>query len=53
VDSGRGAADTMGDLLWGHPGDTDHPQTTANGNGSNGDEPAQEAAAAGSRNPIA
>jgi integrase len=28
VDSGRSAADTMGGLLWGNRGDTDHPQTT-------------------------
>jgi integrase len=30
LDSGRGAADRMGDLLWGHPGATEHPQTATN-----------------------
>jgi integrase len=51
VDSGRNA-DTMGGLLWGHPGATGHPQTPANAHDSNGDEPAQEAAAADSRNSL-
>jgi integrase len=52
VDSGRGAADAMGGLLWGHPGATDHPQTAANGTGSNGHEPAEEATAADNRNAL-
>src|SRR5215207_1032834 len=52
VDTGRGAADTMSDLLWGHRGDTDHPQTPANGTDPDRDTPLSDAVSADSRNAL-
>jgi len=52
VDSGRGAADTMGDLLWGHRGDTDHPQTATNGTDADSEIPLSDVASADSRNAL-
>ena len=51
LDDGLGGADAL-DELWGHPGDTGHPQTAANGEGSNAANPAQEAVAADSRDSL-
>jgi|SRR5215203_856737 len=48
LDDGLGGADDL-DGLWGHPGATEGPQTAANANGSDGTNPAQEAATADSR----
>jgi integrase len=48
LDDGLGGADDL-DGLWGHHGDTEDPQTTANENAPDGQNPALEAAAADSR----
>jgi len=51
LDDGLGGADDL-DELWGHPGDTQDPQTAANGKDSEQQNPALEAAAADSRDAV-
>jgi hypothetical protein len=48
LDDGLGGADDL-DGLWGHRGDTEAPQTAANGTDAEQQNPALEAAAAESR----
>jgi integrase len=56
VDGGLGGAEAWDDILdgatWGHRGDTDHPQTTANGDGADTPDAAFQSESADSRNAL-
>jgi integrase len=49
---GRRTAETVGARLWGHLGDTEHPQTAANGEATEAQNLAQGSATADSRSPL-
>jgi integrase len=54
LDDGLGGADDLDAILgWGHHGATQHPQRAENGGPVDGHNPAQGAASANSRNPLA
>ena len=54
VDGGLGGGDVWENIgaEWGHPGATDHPQPSANENGSETHNPAPEATPATDHNPM-